>query len=672
MLAVLGVMAWGTRASANSAGAVVLINSQSAKYPDFQHFVQPYLGNFGVPYTVLDISSNGVGPALTNYALIIIGHAQLDTNNVFLNAAAQSNLALAVSNGTGLVNFDNVLSGVSNAPLYSFEQTIFGFGYTNVVSGPTVIFPPTGPSNSMHFITSLHQTNQVLQLSNNASYSTMTVAGLQLTSNATAVATCGGSPFVVTAGYGQGRAVQWASYAWMSSTVQGPVNGLDDLVWRGMVWAARKPFVMRGFPNFATFRIDDAAGPFWWLHAATNAGFQPHLALFTQDITDGQNTRNDGSIADLRSMTASGLVTTSMHSFSINTNNFFYFNHATETQWPDAVMSNNYAVATQWFQANAIPISQVIAPHYAEIGTNAFNGLTNWGVEFVLLTIVPGTVEYVGPGTPWLVAGPYRLYDPPQNANNDLPDYYADFLPVPNHPELNGKFFTAACWIHNVGAGGEFAPADGDIAGSINRGANMLKRGFDSMTLATLLTHEWYMVNPGNYTQLITTNHWQQILSGITSNLAPYNPTYVTLDYGCQYLRATRTSQLTNADVDPVSGRISAGLTGYTDLPISVNVYTGADNSITNTPGTVPVFAGTTNVMVGYSSVTAQLLGPVFQGSNAVFTLVGQSGCRYSIQTSADMVNWSQIQIATLSNGPVMITQPISNASQFYRAKLMP
>ena len=32
--------------------ALVLVNSTSAGYPDFAHFVQPYLDNFGVPYTV--------------------------------------------------------------------------------------------------------------------------------------------------------------------------------------------------------------------------------------------------------------------------------------------------------------------------------------------------------------------------------------------------------------------------------------------------------------------------------------------------------------------------------------------------------------------------------------------------------------------------------------------
>jgi len=653
---------------------VVLVNSQSAAYPDFQHFIRPYLGNFGVPYTVVDISSNAFGPTLTNYALVIIGHAQLDTNNVYLTAPAQSNLTFAISNGTGLVNFDNVLAGVSNAPLYAFEQAIFGFGYTNSVPGASVVFPPTQPLSQMSYITSLHTTNQVLFLSNAVANSSMSVAGLRLQSNATAVATCGNAPFLVTVKYGQGRAVQWASYAWMSSTIQGPVNGLDDLVWRGMVWAARKPFVMRGFPNLVTLRVDDVAGPFAWVHMATNAGFKPYLSLFTGDISSYAASLNDGRIADLSNLTATASVTASMHAFSMNTNEFFYFNHATESQWPDSVMASNYVLGTQWHQTNGIPISKVIALHYAEIGTNAFNGLTNWGVQFVLINVVPGTVEYVTPGAPWLVGAPYRLYETPQVADTDMPNYYADFLTVPGHPELNGKFFNAYCWIRNVGPNGvgEWGPSDTDVSGSILRGYNTLKRSFDSMTLATLLTHEWYIVNPGNEAFLFTSNHFQQILQGITNDLAPYNPVYVTLDYGCQYLRATRTSQLLTADLNPVTGQLSGSLSGSTDLPISVNVYTGADNSITNTPGTVPVFSGSTNVALAYFSVPAQLLGATLQNSNAVFTLVGACGCKYGIQASPDLQNWSQVQTVALTNGPVVVSQPLSPASQFFRAQRLP
>jgi len=41
--------------------AVVLVNQNSSSYLDFQHYIQPYLDHFGVPYTILDISSEAVG-----------------------------------------------------------------------------------------------------------------------------------------------------------------------------------------------------------------------------------------------------------------------------------------------------------------------------------------------------------------------------------------------------------------------------------------------------------------------------------------------------------------------------------------------------------------------------------------------------------------------------------
>src|SRR5581483_8634819 len=202
------------RVKANNAGAVVLVNSHSAKYQDFAHFIQPYLGNFGVPYQVLDIASNTVDSSLTNYALIIIGHAQLDTNLTYLSSAAQSSISLAVSNGVGLVSFDNVLA-TSNTPIYQFEQDIFGLGYTNPVDGGNVVFPPTETGSTMHYITSLHATNELLVLSNSNSQSVMTVAGLKLPANDTAVATLEGAPFVVVTKHGAGRAVQWTSYDWI-------------------------------------------------------------------------------------------------------------------------------------------------------------------------------------------------------------------------------------------------------------------------------------------------------------------------------------------------------------------------------------------------------------------------------------------------------------------------
>jgi hypothetical protein len=679
-------LAAAPRLNANNAGAVVLVNSQSARYLDFTHFLQPYLGNFGVPCTVLDIASNAVGANLTNYALIIVGHAQLDTNGVYLTATAQSNLSWAVSNGVGLVSFDNALAS-NTTPLYQFEQDIFGLAYTNAVTSGSVMFPPTQAGSTMHYITALHLANETLVLSNANNTTTMTVAGLKLPTNDTAVATCGGAPFVVVAKYGQGRAVQWTSYDWMSSSVQGPLNGLDDLVWRGLVWAARKPFVLRGMPHLATMRIDDVTGdstsgsgappPFWWVHYMTNAGFKPFLALFIDEISYASGGYpGDHRLNDLSNLVASGSVTASVHSFSENqmaATNFFYFNHATESEYPDAEMAQNYQRGTAFLTNNGIASSTAVIAHFSEMGTNSFNGLTNWGVQYVMIEVVPGTVEYLAPYAPWLVAGPYRLYETPGQGQVNMPMFYADWLTVPNHPELNGKFFDCYTEIRNVGPDGEWAPGADSVAGSISRGYAMLKRGFDSMVLGNIFTHEFYIDPSGGLSvDTISTNDFAAMLQGITNEIASYNPIYVTMDYAFQYVRATRTSQLASADYNPVTGQITASLAGYTDLPITAYYYLGADNSITNIAGTVPVFSGSTNVTLGWSAQQPVIMSPGAAGGNFTFTLVGPFAQSYSIDGSSNLQTWLSLQTVTLTNGPVLLSVPANATNQFIRARLLP
>ncbi len=183
---------------------------------------------------------------------------------------------------------------------------------------------------------------------------------------ATTLALAGGEPLVAISKYGQGRAVQWGSYAWMVSTVLGPVDGLDDLLWRGVVWAARKPFVMRGMPNLVTMRVDDVSGPFWWVHLANQVGFKPFLALFLNDVAEANT-------ADLRGLVTNGNATASIHSFDC-CSTFFYFNFGSGVPLSDTVQSNNFYMGTQWHLNHGIPISKVCATHYSEIGPNAFAG----------------------------------------------------------------------------------------------------------------------------------------------------------------------------------------------------------------------------------------------------------------------------------------------------------
>ncbi len=282
--------------------ALVLVNSASASYVDFQYYVQAYLDNFGVPYTVLDIAAESVNANVSEYAVIIVGHRELDADGVYLDTTEQANISAAVSAGTGIVNFDNDLSADGSSARYLFVQDIFGFGYVDPpeASGVTFIVPaePSG-----RYITACHETGEFIGTSS------MTLAGITLPEDVTALASSGSQPFLAVTTSGDGRAVQWGTYDWMSHLVKGPVYGLDDLVWRSIVWAARKPFVMQCMPPFVTMRVDDDDGPFDWIHIANEFDIKPWTGIFLDEIDEIE-------AADLSALVQAGLATTSIHARS--------------------------------------------------------------------------------------------------------------------------------------------------------------------------------------------------------------------------------------------------------------------------------------------------------------------------------------------------------------------
>ena len=86
---------------AGAEDSVVLVNSTSVNYTDFEQYIQPYLNNFGVPFTLHDIATSPIDTNIANYNLIIIGHRQLDADNLYLDTTEQFNISLAVAGGTG-------------------------------------------------------------------------------------------------------------------------------------------------------------------------------------------------------------------------------------------------------------------------------------------------------------------------------------------------------------------------------------------------------------------------------------------------------------------------------------------------------------------------------------------------------------------------------------------
>lgn len=595
-LAILGLLgllvsAWAApsarampHAGAMRADAIVLVNSASAGYGDFQHYIQPYLDHFGVPYTTLDIATTPVPIDIGDYALIIIGHRGLDTSGAYLSSTEQALLTAAVSAGTGLVNFDGDLADAGNAPRYTFIQDIFQFTYSPPEDGQIISFyategPPASPT--MHYIVANHGGWEELPLKS-AQTITVVRVNVPLADHVTELMSVDmdptappiALPLLMIAPYNQGRAVQWLSYDWMKSAVKGPMYALDDEIWRGLVWAARKPFVMQALPPLVTMRVDDVASPTGWVPTAISYGLKPWLGLFINDLNATETNL-------IRTWINNGDATAAIHAFS--TNNYFYFDDATGQNWPDATLAANYAAGTAWHTSNNIPISKYVVPHHYEIGSNAFGGLAAWGVQFIGVPMNPGQVE----DSEWIMNGPYRLYETGRSFAED-PLYYADFITVPDHDEFAGQFFNCLTEIRDV-AGYEWYPIAGDVSTSVLRGTRQLRRALDNLAIATLFTHE-YNIDPISNTQ------WQAMLSGITADIAGYAPRYVTMDYACQYARAQHTSSISASTYDPILQQLSTTLVGQTDLATDFYVFTDDGDNVVSNLVPVPVFSGSTVV----------------------------------------------------------------------------
>ena len=113
-------------------------------------------------------------------------------------------------------------------------------------------YPKTGPAAALtvaeeeHYIVGAQESGAVKSL-----YKPLDMGGAIEVGDAaqSLLNTQEGDPALVVGRCGNARIVQWmlSPKLWLNQ-VFGHANGLDDVFWKSIVWAARKPFVMMAMP----------------------------------------------------------------------------------------------------------------------------------------------------------------------------------------------------------------------------------------------------------------------------------------------------------------------------------------------------------------------------------------------------------------------------------------
>jgi hypothetical protein len=545
--------------------ALVLLNSTSAAYSEGLQLILPHLDHLGVPCKLLDLAHETLPADVADHALIVIAHRQLDPQGSRLGRVGRQRLLAALKSGIGLVSFDPALPSAAELGLESAPRRRGGEASTIEVA------------EQPHYITERHAAGESLSLAGPLpKLLPLASAGGEVLLRAS------GAPLLSAARYGDGRVVQWATARWLRTDVLGPIAGLDDVLWRSLVWAARKPFAMRGLPPLVTMRVDDVAGrgglwgqsPLYWAYEASRQGFKPWLGLFIYNLTET-------AVHQVRDLSGHGQATSFPHAFgrpsragedplyyyypyalsprASSYDEFIFFDHERRRPWSDDEALRGLAAVDEWYAAHApLPISRYAVAHWYEIGSNVISHVQDrFGAQFIAM-INDVDRPFVGRER-WLKVGPFRRYErpggcfPDRSRRSGRPVYYADFVNLADR-----QFFDCVTEIRDD-AGYEWKP-DNDVAGTVARGVRQLRRALDSMALAVLFTHET------DHIHKIQPDRWAAAIAGVVAGIASYDPIYATLDEAVRYVRATRTSRLQTCRYDPATGQVIASVVGHSDV----------------------------------------------------------------------------------------------------------
>ena len=615
-------------------------NTASGSPGEYQRYLERYLEHLQIPYRVIDTGTQAPPANLSSVQLIVAGHTGLS-----LSASWQSAILQAVQGGSGFVNFDADAAIGTNTHI----QGIFGatgsyLGPTGtVVDIPSAVMPdgsnphyiaamqirfPDTPAGDL--IYSFHQdVNDVQQVA------TPTILqGAQ----GTAIALIGNSPLIFATQTSGGRAVDFTTYDFMHPDRFGFMMGIDDLIWRSLVWAARKPFILRGYPRFYAPQMDDEVvgwgarlrdlwNPTYTGNVASDGTGGPwDVTAMAQlvNLQAGGQDRTD-AIADVNS----GNLKIAFHTNTGISEGDFYWNPQSPDALTDSQWQTNLAYAEQVLQGNGgadtlPPLSKSMVPHFWNLSNNVGYDLWNsLNVRYITEIQQPGAYYSYGPPKPSsmrLWTHPFRIYElPPTGVNpNELYTLYsADFLTVGSTAGLPPvKFFTFTTQL----LGNKYPsfdarwPNDNQAIGvqeSVNNFTEYAWRFWSSMAPVQMYNHD------GGSFEVSTETERQQAIAQISSFLNAKGVRHVFMEQLGAYMCARVSSVLSTAQAS--SSTLTLNFTGNAAdmdgnlVPTNVFVFYGDNEGIQQT---VPGFTG------GYTFTTPNAAPPAIglSSTNLVFS----------------------------------------------------
>ena len=572
------------RRSRGTAAVLLLGDSRAMEFTQMPETMFAALGHFGMPYRLLDLARRRPTPRdLAGAAVVVIGQENLGLS---LDAAEQGLILSAVKDGLGLVNFDCNLANYDAAFADALGLTAPGnrFGIDGVSS--------VGIADAAHSISCQQEGGAHHRLH-------LPVAGVPVRParpGTVVLAECeSGAPAAVATSIGRGRAVQWlVSPRLWTGRHFGHAHGLDDLYWRGIVWAARKPFAMLAMPPFVRLRFDDCNGLYRgsedlaFIDVLNRHGHTPNVCVCMKAVI------GDGWSA-MKGLFDAGRAEFAPHTWKGGVS-LFYGDE--DGEYSTATFRQLMAETKALFAGAHITPSKILSDHNHECSARVLPFLAELGIAYKMNIMLPGeTRDSVHIDWHPLPYGSMSY------ALDTMPGPYPLFAVFNHHPHFaySHSYVARDRFVGNRDGGpGPYkwdflngltktALAANDLEAMARRLADHTRLGLNSLFFGGSISHS-------HFTQALEPGEWDEVLDryeALTNGLEKINAGY---DHIAAYARSRFHTHL--AASAGRGDRMTVKLTGEAKVPLELSLYRDRDDGIERRYETVEPFSGSSRITV--------------------------------------------------------------------------
>lgn len=401
-----------------------------------------------------------------------------------------------------------------------------------------------------------------------------------------------GDPLLAAGHVGSGRVVWFAcSVRLWTREVLGHASGLDDVFWKSLVWAARKPFAIYAMPPFATALVDDCSGSynhFRYVDVMNQYGWRPHLEVFFEDVDRVTHAETYADAAKIKQLYDEGLADFGVHGFTYD--HLMWFDHPGHGPLSEAQLARNFERYDAYMKAWGITPSRYENPHFSEVSTGALPYMKERGIEYMGLALnldtawldVPHKKPVFPAPAPYHHQGYYMSDFPPD------PDFFIlssklrswDFDSPDPHPRTDFLWDHTMFWDENE---------DTDVDAAADVAIMQVRRGIDARFFGTILCHEQRVA-------VVTMRDWEWIFQRLRAGLHKYKLEYRSIEEIADYARSRYNSHLASVRVDRDKAAMECGLTGRAKVTTRLEVYDNRGKSVVCRYVDVPPFTGSVAV----------------------------------------------------------------------------